>query len=34
MKKRTFDVYCPEEKDLKFWIPGLSLFLKDLKLDN
>ena len=34
MKKRTFDVYCPEEVDLKFWVSGLSIFLKDLKYDS
>jgi hypothetical protein len=34
MKKRTFDVYCTDELDLKFWIPGLSLFLKEFKYNS
>lgn len=34
LKKRTFDVYLPEERDLFFWLPGLSLCLRDLNYDH
>lgn len=24
MKKRTFDIYCPIDKDIDQWVPGMS----------
>ncbi len=34
MKKRTFDVYCHEDRDLKFWLPGLSIYLKEINYSS
>ena len=31
LKKRTFDLYCKEERDLLFWVPGISLCLRELE---
>lgn len=24
LKKRTLDLYCPEEEDIDYWVPGMS----------
>ena len=34
LKKRTLDFYCPKEVDIFFWLPGISICLKDFIFQN
>jgi hypothetical protein len=30
LKKRTFDIYCPDEREIFYLIPGISLCLREI----
>ena len=31
LQKRTFDIYIPDEQDAKFWLPGISYCISQVR---